>query len=126
MRSAYGRGNGEDGDPSKINGTPKHPGSGQGMVDLAVKEIKQGRPVIFWVGGTASGTHFVCVCGWKANAGSNITWNDLVCCDPAYLPDWAPANSDGLRTLEKYTPHSGYYVCTFEDWKPGEGQKPRQ
>ena len=126
MRSAYGSGNGEDGDPSKINGTPKHPGSGQGMVDLAVKEIKQGRPVIFWVGGTASGTHFVCVCGWKANAGSNITWNDLVCCDPAYLPDWAPANSDGLRTLEKYTPHSGYYVCTFEDWKPGEGQKPRQ
>ena len=126
MRAAYGSGNGEDGDPSKINGTPKHPGSGQGMVDLAVKEIKQGRPVIFWVGGTASGTHFVCVCGWKANAGSNITWNDLVCCDPAYLPDWAPANSDGLRTLEKYTPHSGYYVCTFEDWKPGEGQKPRQ
>lgn len=126
MRAAYGSGVGENGDPGKINGTPKHPGSGQGMVDLAVKEIKQGRPVIFWVGGTASGTHFVCVCGWKANAGSNITWNDLVCCDPAYLPDWAPANSDGLRTLEKYTPHSGYYVCTFENWKPGDGQKPRQ
>ena len=126
MRAAYGSGVGENGDPDKINGTPKHPGSGQGMVDLAVKEIKQGRPVIFWVGGTSSGTHFVCVCGWKANAGSNITWNDLVCCDPAYLPDWAPANSDGLRTLEKYTPHSGYYVCTFENWKPGDGQKPRQ
>ena len=129
MRKAYGSGNGEDGDIGRINGTANHASSSQGCVDMAVKEIKEGRPVIFWVnnsGAGGSGTHFVCVCGWTAKAGTKITWDDLVCCDPAYVGSWgAGGNGDGLRTMKGYPDHGSHYVATFENWKPGSGQQPR-
>ena len=120
MRGAYGSGVGENGSPGKIGGNPGHESSTQATVDKAVSEIKAGRPVILWTERSLSGTHFLCVCGWTANAGSKPTWDQLVCIDPARNG----SGEDGLTTMDRY-PDSSHYICTFENWTPGDGQTKR-
>lgn len=128
MRSAYGSGRGENGDPGNIGGQQSNVSSTEAMRKLAIEEIKQGRPVIFYVNNSkvhGSGDHWVCVCGWTANAGSDPKWNDLVCCDPAYAGSWGKGGGDGLRTMDVYPDHGGHTVATFKGWKPAKGQKKR-
>ena len=130
MRSSYGSGAGENGDPGKIGGVQGNVESTDAMRKLAIEEIKQGRPVIFYIAGNSYGVsteqHWICICGWTANAGSDPSWDDLVCCDPAYLPDWGPAGSDGLHSLKGFSDHGTHVVTTFEGWKPASGQTKRK
>ena len=130
MRASYGSGKGEDGGPDKINGVQGNVESEDAMRKLAIEEIKQGRPVIFYVKGVTSSVHttghFVCICGWSADAGSDPAWDDLVCCDPAYLPNWGPSGSDGLRRMNVYGDRGTHVVTTFKDWTPGKGQTKRK
>jgi hypothetical protein len=65
MRVAYGRNaspTDANGDFSKINGTDNHESSTQGVLNKAISEIKQGRPVILWTQHSMSGTHFLFSC----------------------------------------------------------------
>ena len=128
MRSAYGSGSGEDGNPGNIGGEQSNVSSTEAMRKLAIEEIKQGRPVIFYVNNRkvgGSGMHWVCVCGWTANAGSDPKWDDLVCCDPAYAGSWGKGGGDGLRTMDVYPDKGNHTVATFKGWKPAKGQKKR-
>jgi hypothetical protein len=124
MRVAYGRNaspTDANGDFSKINGTDNHESSTQGVLNKAISEIKQGRPVILWTQHSMSGTHFLCACGWRADAGANPTWDDLVCIDPAFNG----TGDDGLRTMKGYPDGSTHWIGTCENWTPGEGQTRR-
>ena len=130
MEVTYGEsssytGGSHNGVPSKIGGRGWNVSSTDAMRKLAIDEIKQGRPVIFYVKGVTSSVtttgHFVCVCGWTANAGSDPSWDDLVCCDP-----WISSrNPDGLRTMKVYGDRGTHAVTTFENWKPAKGQTRR-
>ena len=137
MEKTYGESDSYDGgthiigsSPTKgvgfIGGKQQDLGSTEDMRKKAIEEIKQGRPVIFYIAGSSygvsSGQHWICICGWTATAGSDPKWDDLVCCDPAYF---YRADSDGLHAIKGFKDHGGHTVTTFENWKPGEGQKPR-
>ena len=137
MEKTYGESDSYDGgthiigsSPTKgvgfIGGKQQDLGSTEDMRKKAIEEIKQGRPVIFYIAGSSygvsSGQHWICICGWTATAGSEPKWDDLVCCDPAYF---YRADSDGLHAIKGFKDHGGHTVTTFENWKPGEGQKPR-
>ena len=66
--------------------------------------------------------HFVCVCGWTADAGASPSWDELVCCDPAYF--WGDID-DGLHALKGFSDYGDHCVTTFKDYKPAKGQKLR-
>ena len=125
MRSAYGSGSGENGSPGNIGGVQKDVASTDAMRKLAIEEIKQGRPVIFYIAGNSygvsTGQHWICICGWTANAGSDPSWDDLVCCDPAYFF----GGGDGLHAIKGFHDHGGHTVATFEGWSPAAGQTKR-
>ena len=109
-----------------IGGKQQDLGSTEDMRKKAIEEIKQGRPVIFYIAGSSygvsSGQHWICICGWTATAGSDPKWDELVCCDPAYF---YRANSDGLHAIKGFKDHGGHTVTTFEGWTPAKGQKKR-
>ena len=119
--SAHYHGGSHNGDLGSINGTQNNFGSTNQVLEKAISEIKAGRPVIIWTEHSMSGTHFVCVCGWTADAGSKPTWNQMVCIDPAFNG----TGNDGLRTIDIYPDGSSHFLATFENWTPGKGQKPR-
>ena len=127
MRATYGKNNGgEDGNPGNIGGRQHDVASTDAMRKLAIEEIKQGRPVIFYIAGNSYGVstsmHWICICGWTADAGSDPKWDDLVCCDPAYFY----GSNDGLHAIKGFHDHGGHTVATFEGWKPGKGQSQRK
>ena len=119
--SAHYHGGSHNGDLGSINGTQNNFGSTNQVLEKAISEIKAGRPVIIWTEHSMSGTHFVCVCGWTADAGSKPTWDKMVCIDPAFNG----TGNDGLRTIDIYPDGSSHFLATFENWTPGKGQKPR-
>ena len=120
--SAHYVGGSHNGLLSSINGTQNNLGSTDKVLEKAISEIKAGRPVIIWTEHSMSGTHFVCVCGWTADAGSKPTWDKMVCIDPAFNG----TGNDGLRTIDIYPDGSSHFLATFENWKPGSGQTKRQ
>ena len=119
--SAHYHGGSHNGNLGSINGTQNNFGSTNQVLEKAISEIKAGRPVIIWTEHSMSGTHFVCVCGWTADAGSKPTWDKMVCIDPAFNG----TGNDGLRTIDIYPDGSSHFLATFENWTPGKGQKPR-
>ena len=125
IKTTYGDG-GVNGVPSKIGGDGRDVGSTDAMVKACLEEIKQGRPAIVHVKGESYGVgtdgHFVCVCGWTADAGSDISWDELVCCDPAYF---YTKGADGLHALKGFSNYGDNWVTTFENWTPAKGQKKR-